>query len=125
MFASLLQPVVNRIRPCRIVDVRASGQKEARILAALEPVMKQHRLVMDTQVIRDDLAHPETERRGLFQMTRMMDRRGALRHDDRIDVLAQSVAYWTKYLNADTTKALADWEKREAKKFEKDSGRGP
>lgn len=124
MFASLLQPVVNRIRPCKIVDVRASGRKEERILAALEPVMKQHRLVIDTGVVRADLACKDSERRGLFQMTRMMDARGALKHDDRIDVLAQAVAYWTKYLNADTTKAMEQWEKRENAKFEKEFWKG-
>lgn len=124
MFASLLQPVVNRVRPCRIIDVRAQGRKEERILSALEPVMKQHRLVIDTQVIRDDLATKDLDRRGLFQMTRMMDRKGALKHDDRIDVLAQGVAYWTKYLNADTTKAMEDWQKKEAAKFDKEFWKG-
>lgn len=125
MFTTLLQPVVNRIRPCKITDKRAgSGRKESRILEILEPVMKQHRLVMDATVARDDLATKDLERRGLFQMTRMMDRRGALRHDDRIDVLSQAVAYWTRYLNADTTKAMADWEKRENAKFEKEFWKG-
>lgn len=28
-------------------------------------------------------------------MTRMMDHNGALRHDERIDVVAQVVAYWS------------------------------
>lgn len=72
----------------------------------------------------EHLANPDSERRGPFQMTRMMDARGALKHDDRIDVLAQAVAYWTKYLNADTTKAMADWEKRENAKFEKEFWKG-
>ena len=42
-----------------------------------------------------------------------------MKHDDRIDVLASTVAYRTSYLMADTKIDLADWEKREAGKYEK------
>ena len=53
-----------------------------------------------------------------------MVHRGALRHDDRIDVLTQSVTYWTAYLNADTTKAMDDWNKKEAAKFDREFWKG-
>ena len=39
-------------------------------------------------------------------------------------MLASAVAYWTDYLQADTKKALADWQKREAAKFEKEFWKG-
>ncbi|WP_410469676.1 phage terminase large subunit [Brevundimonas nasdae] len=115
-FAQLLQPVVNRLRPCRIEEKSVPRtRKEERIIAVLEPVMKQHRLVMDTRVIDEDGREDDVEKRGLFQMTRMMDRTGALQRDDRIDALAQSVAYWTEYLDADTKKSLSAHEAKKAR----------
>src|SRR3546814_12651434 len=38
MFGKLLEPYVNAIRPCRVEGVKAKGQKEVRIIGALEPV---------------------------------------------------------------------------------------
>src|SRR3546814_8603254 len=55
MFGKLLEPYVNAIRPCRVEGVKAKGQKEVRIIGALEPVMRQHRLVIDQNVIRAEL----------------------------------------------------------------------
>lgn len=70
--------------------------KESRIIDALEPVMNQHRLVVSTQVVRDDHPGrgdaPETFR--LFhQMTRVQRLKGALTHDDRLDALAIGVKH--------------------------------
>nr|WP_294850017.1 phage terminase large subunit [uncultured Sphingomonas sp.] len=107
MFGKLLEPYVNAIRPCRVEGKRSVGQKELRIIGALEPVMKQHRLVMDTNVLRADLKQPATHS-GIFQITHMTSARGALKHDDMADVLAMGVGHWVEYLNADAKKAEAD-----------------
>lgn len=107
MFGKLLEPYVNAIRPCRVEGKRAQGQKELRIIGALEPVMKQHRLVIDQSVLREDLKQPAAHS-GLFQITHMQATRGALKHDDMADVLAAGVAHWVEYLNADAKKAEAD-----------------
>jgi len=114
MFGKLLEPYVNAIRPCRVEGYRATGQKELRILSQLEPVMKQHRLVIDTDVVRGDLKNPQVHS-GLFQITHMHGARGALKHDDMADVLAASVGHWAEYLNADA-KALEAERKRKADK---------
>jgi len=92
--------------------------KEKRIVGALEPVMKQHRLVIDLAVVREDLK-ADSLRRGLFQMTNMTVVRGALRHDDRIDVLAQAAEYWRPYLNADEEKHERQHLDRLDREFEK------
>lgn len=113
MFAQLLQPVVNRLRPCRVTNKRVSVRKEKRILDTLEPTLKQHRLVIDTKVVEED-RKADSFRRGFFQMTRITTATGALDHDDRIDCLAAAVAYWTDYMNADTQKALAKHERKVA-----------
>lgn len=118
MFGKLLEPYVNRIRPCRIEGIRAKGQKELRIIGALEPTMRQHRLVMDTNVLRADLKQPVAHC-GLFQLTHMTEARGALKHDDMVDVLAMGVQHWVEYLNADAKKAEDDRKRKADAEWER------
>jgi hypothetical protein len=88
-----------------IEEVRANVRKEDRIIDALEPVMNQHRLVVDRKVIEWDFkSNPEAppEERLLYmlfyQMSRMCREKGAVKHDDRLDALAQGVKYYTDAL---------------------------
>ena len=85
-----------------IEEVRANVRKEDRIIDALEPVLNQHRLVMDRSVIEWDFkSNPDAppEERLLYmlfyQMSRMCREKGAVKHDDRLDSLAQGVKYYT------------------------------
>ena len=61
--------------------------------------MGAHRLVMSPRAIRSE----ETQR----QITRIYRERGALKHDDRIDVLAATVEYYEDYLGVDVDHAIA------------------
>ena len=88
-----------------IEEVRANVRKEDRIIDALEPVLNQHRLVIDRGVIDWDFkSNPDTapEERLLYmlfyQMSRMCREKGAVKHDDRLDCLAQGVKYYTDAL---------------------------
>ena len=85
-----------------IEEVRANVRKEDRIIDSLEPVLNQHRLVVDRGVIDWDFnSNPNSapEERLLYmlfyQMSRMCREKGAVKHDDRIDCLAQGVKYFT------------------------------
>ena len=85
-----------------IEEVRASVRKEDRIIDALEPVMNQHRLVVDPKVVEWDYrsnpdAPPESRLLYMlfYQMSRMCREKGAVKHDDRLDALAQGVKYFT------------------------------
>lgn len=103
MFVKLLEPVLRRIYPCVVEEVRSTGQKERRIIDTLEPVMNQHRLVVDSAVLKAD--QKEDPQFQLFhQLTRITRDRGALRHDDRLDALAMAVKFWTDYLDRDVTR---------------------
>lgn len=104
MFGQLLSVHVNALRPVRIEGIRSVGQKEQRMLAALEPVMREHRLVMDTNVLRADLMSPASHR-GLFQLTHLHNARGALKQDDMVDVLSMGISHWSEYMGADAKKA--------------------
>jgi hypothetical protein len=85
-----------------VEEVRANVRKEDRIIDSLEPVLNQHRLVVDRSVIDWDFkSNPEDppEKRLLYmlfyQMSRMCREKGAVKHDDRLDCLAQGVKYFT------------------------------
>ena len=107
MFSELLKPVMGRIYPCTIEEVRSSGQKEARIIDTLEPVISTHRLVVDPRVVNHDLqTSMEDISYSLFhQLTRITRDRGALAHDDRLDALAIAVAYFVESMARDVDKA--------------------
>ena len=89
-----------------IEEVRANVRKEDRIIDALEPVLNQHRLVCNRSVIDWDYnsnkqAAPEERLLYMlfYQMSRMCREKGAVKHDDRLDCLAQGVKYFTDALS--------------------------
>ena len=89
-----------------VEETRANVRKEDRIIDTLEPVLNQHRLVVDRKVIEWDYAsNPDTapekrlEYMLFYQMSRMCREKGAVRHDDRLDALAQGVKYFTDILS--------------------------
>ena len=89
-----------------VEEVRANVRKEDRIIDALEPVLNQHRLICDRSVIDWDYtsnkdAAPEERLQYMlfYQMSRMCREKGAVKHDDRLDCLAQGVKYYTDALS--------------------------
>lgn len=109
MFGALLKPYLTKIWPVSVEEVRASGQKEVRIIQTLEPVMQQHRLVVDRAVIEAELAEADDGEGDVYslfyQMTRVNRDRGCLQHDDRLDVLEMAVAYWLRHMEVDAAEA--------------------
>jgi hypothetical protein len=108
MFTELLKPYLLKTYPVTMEEVRHSKQKEHRIIDTLEPVMNQHRLVVDPKVIQkdyDSTQHMPPDKAAkymlAYQMTRITKQRGALAHDDRLDVLAMAVQYWSDQMAAD------------------------
>jgi len=98
-----------------IEEVRANVRKEDRIIDSLEPVLNQHRLIVDRKVIEWDFkSNPDEapENRLMYmlfyQMSRMCREKGAVKHDDRIDCLAQGVKYFTDALAISAYEAVKD-----------------
>ncbi|KKL97392.1 hypothetical protein LCGC14_1834960 [marine sediment metagenome] len=114
MFMELFKPVLSRIYKCGIEEgPRASIQKEKRIIDILEPVMNQHRLVVDKALIKKDYETAPDPLYSLFyQLTRITRAKGALRHDDRLDALAGAVAYWVEQMGRDGAKAALEHKDR-------------
>jgi len=85
-----------------VEEVRANVRKEDRIIDSMEPVLNQHRLICDKSVIDWDYKSNKDEAPELrlmymlfYQMSRMCREKGAVKHDDRLDCLAQGVKYFT------------------------------
>ncbi len=125
MFTELLKPVLGKYYPCTVEEIRATGQKELRIIETLEPVMSTHRLVVDQKLIEKDYRTAETDiKYSLFhQMTRITKERGALAHDDRLDAVEGAVRYWTKSMARDNDKAGQQFKDKLMQKELKDFGK--
>jgi len=96
-----------------IEEVRANVRKEDRIIDALEPVLNQHRLVVDRGVFDWDYksnsdAPPEERLLYMlfYQMSRMCREKGAVKHDDRLDALAQGVKYYTDAMSISANETM-------------------
>jgi len=104
-FGELLKPYLRKTHNCMVEDIRASTRKEVRIIDALEPVMMQHRLIVNkTPLIRD------SEKKVVYsfthQLTHITPYAGSLSHDDIIDVVAMGVAYWVESMARDENQEL-------------------
>ena len=90
-----------------------SGQKELRIIDTLEPVIGSNRLIIDENLIKHDhdlTMHYPTEKRAsyslFFQMARITRDKESLKHDDRLEAVAGSVAHWVVHLAQDSLKVV-------------------
>lgn len=108
MFIQILQPILQKYYPCSIKEVKHNVQKERRIIDTLEPVMNQHRLIVDDKLIRADFDNNEQDHRLFFQMSRVTKDKGSLRHDDLLDCLSIAVNYWTEIMDVDQDMAGAE-----------------
>jgi hypothetical protein len=124
MFLALLKPVLAKTYEVSMEEVRHNVQKERRIIDTLEPVMNQHRLFIDPEVIRKDADnyndHP-LERASqyslMYQLTHITREKGSLVHDDRLDALAMAVASWVETMGKDDTRAIVE---HKARKFDEE-----
>ena len=115
MFVELFKPILIKIHPCTVEEVRHNIQKERRIIDTLEPVMNQHRLVVDPKVIQHDYESAQTyplesqlKYQMIYQMSRLTNQRGAITHDDRLDALSMAVAYWTEQMAQDADNRMKE-----------------
>lgn len=109
LFTKVLIPyLINKCGKVGVEEYRVKGQKELRIISTLEPVISMHRLVMARKTIKDQTNQ--------IQLTRLHSGRGALKHDDRVDVLAAAVEFYKSHMSLDTERASEDIKDKEWKK---------
>jgi len=111
--------LINTNQGIDVEEVRANVRKEDRIIDTLEPVLNQHRLVVDRSVVDWDYSSnkqaPPEERllyMLFYQMSRMCREKGAVKHDDRLDCLAQGVKYFTDAMSISAQQQI-EWRKNE------------
>ena len=117
MLESLLQPYLRKIYPCTVEPTRSNMQKERRIINALEPVLNQHRLIInrsvvenDAKVREDDPVETALSYQLFHQLTHLTVDRNCLQHDDRLDALAGAIQYWNESLAIDEDRAIKERE---------------
>ena len=107
MFTKIMTPIFSRIYPCTITEVKNTRQKELRIIDTLEPVLMQHKLIVNRSVIEDDYrVFEHNQPYSLFyQMTRLSRDKNALAHDDRLDAVTMAVSYWLDKMDVEDEEA--------------------
>jgi hypothetical protein len=115
MFNELLTPYLKKIYPVTLSEVRHSTQKERRIIETLEPLLNQHRIIISPEVIENDYSstsHLPPEKapqyRLFHQLTRITTARGALAHDDRLEVMAMAAHYWVEAVGQDVDEMMQE-----------------
>lgn len=109
--ASVWTPRLLAKYKCHIEDVWETGQKELRIIDALEPVIGSNRLIVADDLLQIDWERCQkypAEKRGTYsffwQLARITRDKGSLVHDDRLDAVAGTVRHWVERLARDSDK---------------------
>ncbi len=112
---------------CTIEEVWSAGQKELRIIDALEPVIGSHKLMLDKRILDHDAESTQKypiEKRGsyqlLFQMARITRARDALVHDDRLESLSQGVTFLIKRISINADTEIARKKRKKLEAFQRD-----
>lgn len=123
MFTQLMKPFFTEERgyACSIEEVRSNKQKELRIIDTLEPLMNQHRIIVDRSVIEKDYSDTQELVGSLengfayslfYQLTHITKDRGSLVHDDQLDAFAGCAQRFLELMSADED-VLIDMRKEE------------
>lgn len=114
MYTKLFEPVIRKVHPCAVEEVKHSIQKERRIIDTLEPVINRHKLIFDRSIILEDYrtaqayeADNKFTKTLIHQLTRISYEKGSLKHDDRLDALAIAVAYHIENMAQDADRGIA------------------
>jgi hypothetical protein len=94
-FLQAFAPVLRKLSTCILEEDYVTTRKELRIIDTLGPILSRGSLVLDSSVIEmDRLAcekHPPATRQTFslfYQLSKIQDTKGCLKHDDRLDALA-------------------------------------
>lgn len=127
MFTKLLTPVILKIYQCGIEEVRVNTRKEMRIITTLEPVMNQHRLVIDKSALERDYRKLRDASGTVgdswrtysltYQMSRMTKEKNAIPHDDRLEAISMGVSWWADQACLDVEQSVLKEQRRLDQQF--------
>lgn len=101
-FAKSLEPILGRLSPRTMIEeVRAKGQKEVRIITTVEPLLNQHKIILDRKILDDDLAATSVNNSFTYQLSHIAKVPNCLRHDDRLDAFEMVCRFMIERENFD------------------------
>lgn len=126
-FRAVFQPILRQKLQCQLADDLVTGQKEARIINTLAPVMGRGALIITDNVIEEDAAsivrYSPTLRLTyslFYQMSHVSMARNALVHDDRLDALEGLVRHYSEAIAKDQAKEVKALQEKAYKESIKD-----
>ena len=127
MFTKLLTPILLKKHQCGIEEVRVNTRKELRIIQTLEPVMNQHRLVVDKGALERDyrklrdaqgsIGDSWTSYAFTYQLSRISLEKNCIPHDDRLEAVSMGVSWWADQAALDVSGETARRESRNRELF--------
>ena len=116
MFNKMLEPYLKKLSPnTELEEVRATTNKENRIIDSIEPILNSHRLVLDKGILDSDLS-VSRDNSLTYQLTHITREKDCLRHDDVIDSLAQLIAFMVEWISDSDDHGLEYHLEKEAQK---------
>jgi len=92
-FARMFEPYMNKYMPkAERVDIRSTKQKELRIINTLEPLLNQHKIIVDKEVFDRDI-RALAPNSFTYQISHVTRERDCLKADDRLDCFEMAVSY--------------------------------
>jgi hypothetical protein len=126
-FRHIFTPILRKHLQCQIDDDLVTGQKEARIINTLSPIMGRGALVVSEDVIEEDQAtvagYTASMRQTyslFYQLAKMNQTANALIHDDRADALEGLCRHFQEALAKDSEKGLKAAKEKAWKELTKD-----
>ncbi|RLA83969.1 MAG: hypothetical protein DRG78_02865 [Epsilonproteobacteria bacterium] len=117
-YLKMLEAKLVNVHNCETVDVRATTQKETRIIDTLEPLMNQHRIIVDRRALEKDFDKP-TQYSLTYQMTHLTRERNCIPHDDIIDTWELGIRDLVEYMNRGDLVALEKSKEEKAAEVER------
>jgi len=123
MFTNLFVKTLAMVYPCTVIDdFNVKGQKEVRIIDNIEPLLTNHKLIMNYELIQEDYEEVKREPTNIvysliYQLTHITRDKGSLVHDDRLDALAIACQYIQDMVLVDTDKTIKALKDAEMEKF--------
>lgn len=118
-YLKMLEPYISNKAPNAAIDeISVKGQKEERICGILEPLLNQHKIIIDKATLDADSSA------GIVfsfthQLSKINRQRGSLRHDDRLDAVANGIIYMLDKIPGDDNFGIQRYNEQEEEEIRK------
>lgn len=115
-YLKMLEPYIfNESPKTAIEEIQVNSQKEIRIIECLEPLLNQHRLIIDKDTLEKD-KNALVKYSFTHQLSHITKERGSLAHDDRLDALSNGILYILDKIAIDEEYGLSKYNQEQEEK---------